>query len=123
MLVKLMAALGIILMLALHNIPTHPNNFLTTLNTDASRQELQLQGLELERQIIIWYHFHNSTFPPATENGSLSVSILKQMGLNPALSQKISYSYNNDKPSFTLQLALGNSHPWLSPHSGLALEK
>ena len=117
MLVKIIAVLSIILLLFFHNLPNSPNTFLTQLRTDSSSQELIMEGLALERQIIAWHRFHNATFPAATEDGKISTTTLKQMGLDPQLATKLAYSCDNANKTFYLQVSL-DQRVWQSPHSG-----
>jgi len=122
MLIKIITVLSIILLLFFHNLPNCPNAFLAKLRNDTASQELLLQGLAVERQIIAWYRFHSATFPPATEDGTLSATTLQQMGLDPSLADKLSYSCNNTARTFDLQISLSES-TWHSPLSGKVIKQ
>jgi len=121
MLAKLIAVLSIMLILTFHNLPAHPGEFLGRVNKDVAAQELTIQSLELEKQIISWYHCHNDSFPPDTTTHTLSSSILRQMGIDPALGQKIYYTCDNTKGSFVLLIQYADSSWHQSPHSNQAI--
>jgi hypothetical protein len=120
MLVKVMAVLCIMLMVAFHDLPIKPGSFLQQFNKDTTSEETIVEGLELEKQIIIWYRLHDNTFPPSSEQGGISTALLMQMGLDTSLAGKATYTYDNNARTFDLSMPVGTS-TWHSPHSGIAL--
>ena len=123
MLLKLIGVLFIVLLLNSRTLPPNTHKFKTVLEDNLTKEECIIQGLQLERQIILWRKNHG-VLPPVQGNNTLGEKTLEQMGIDTILKSNITYIPEQSGKAFSLQLkTLTNSkeYVWQSPYSHTTL--